>query len=59
MTGVLIGILEKNSKNNMDEETFEQAKENDLTLEEAEDLQEFKDETELEGEEALEVWQEL
>ena len=43
----------------MDEETFEQAKENDLSLDEAEDLQDFKDETGLEGDEALEVWQEL
>ena len=43
----------------MDEETFETAKENDLNLEETEDLQEFKDETGLEGDEALEVWQDL
>jgi hypothetical protein len=43
----------------MDEETFELAKENDLSLEEAEGLQDFKDETGLEGNEALEVWQEL
>ena len=43
----------------MDEETFELAKENDLSLEEAEELQEFKDETGLEGEEALELWQDL
>jgi hypothetical protein len=33
----------------MDEETFEQAKENDLSLDEAEELQDFKDETGLEG----------
>ena len=39
----------------MDEETFEQAKENDLSLDEAEELQEFKDETGLEGDDALEV----
>ena len=43
----------------MDEETFELAKENDLSLEEAEELQDFKDETGLEGDEALEVWREL
>jgi len=43
----------------MDEDTFEQAKENDLSLEEAEELQDFKDETGLEGDEALEVWQDL
>ncbi len=40
-------------------ETFETAKENDLSLEEAEELQEFKDETGLEGDEALEIWQDL
>jgi type III secretion system FlhB-like substrate exporter len=43
----------------MDEEIFEIAKENDLSLEEAEDLQELKDETGLDDEEALEVWQNL
>lgn len=43
----------------MDEETFEVAKENDLSLEEAEELQEFKDETGLEVDEALEIWQGL
>ena len=43
----------------MDEETFETAKENDLSLEEAEELQDFKDETGLEGEEALEIWRDL
>jgi hypothetical protein len=43
----------------MDEEIFEIAKENDLTLEEAEELQDFKDETGLDGDEALEVWQDL
>ena len=43
----------------MDEETFEVAKENDLSLEEAEQLQEFKDETGLDGDEALEIWQDL
>jgi hypothetical protein len=43
----------------MDSETFEQAKENDLSLDEAEELQDFKDETGLEDDEALELWQEL
>ena len=43
----------------MDEETFELAKENDLTLEEAEELQEFKDDTGLDGDDALEVWRDL
>lgn len=43
----------------MDEETFEIAKDNDLSLDEAEELQDFKDETGLDADEALEVWQEL
>ena len=43
----------------MDEETFETAKENDLSLEEAQELQDFKDESGLEGDEALDVWREL
>ena len=43
----------------MDEETFEKARENDLSIEEAEELQDFKDKTGLEGDEALEVWQNL
>jgi hypothetical protein len=43
----------------IDEETFEQAKENDLSLDEAEEFQEFKDETGLEGDEALEIWQDI
>ena len=43
----------------MDEETFELAKENDLSLDEAEELQEFRDETGLDGDEALEIWQDL
>ena len=37
----------------MDEETFETAKENDLSLDEAESLQEFKDESGLGGEEQV------
>lgn len=43
----------------MDDKVFEKAKENDLSLEEAEELQDFKDETGLEGDEALEIWQDL
>ena len=43
----------------MEEEIFETAKENDLSLEETEDLQDFKNETGLDGDEALEVWQNL
>lgn len=43
----------------MDEETFEIAKDNDLSLEEAEELQDFVDETGLDVDEALEVWQDL
>ncbi len=51
--------LECLSGNFMDSETFELAKENDLSLDEAEELQEFMDETGLDGDEALELWQEL
>lgn len=43
----------------MDDETFEIAKENDLSLEEAEKLQEVIDETGLDADEALEISQEL
>jgi len=43
----------------MDEETFEVAKENDLSLDEAEQLQEVVDDTGLDADEALEVMQEL
>lgn len=43
----------------MDNETFETAKENDLSLEEAEKLQEVIDETGLNAEEVLEISQEL
>ena len=39
----------------MDEETFEVAKENDLSLEEAEQLQELIDDTGLEADEAIEL----
>jgi len=43
----------------MNEKTFEIAKENDLSLEEAEQLQEVIDETGLDAEEALEIAQDL
>jgi hypothetical protein len=43
----------------MDEETFEIAKDNDLSLEEAEELQEFADENGLDTDDALEIWQDL
>jgi hypothetical protein len=43
----------------MNEETFEIAKDNDLSFEEAEQLQEVIDETGLDADEALEVWQDL
>jgi len=43
----------------MDEEIFEIAKDNDLSLDEAEELQDFKEETGLDADEALEVWQDL
>ncbi len=41
----------------MDEETFEIAKDNDLSFEEAEDLQNLKDETRLDTDDALEMQQ--
>lgn len=43
----------------MDEETFEIAKENDLSLEEAQELQAFAEEWDLDLDEAFEIWQEL
>jgi len=43
----------------MDEEVFEIAKEQDLSLDEAEQLQEVIDETGLDADEALEIWQDL
>ena len=43
----------------MDEEVFEIAKDNDLTFEEAEQLQEVMDETGLDAEDALEISQDL
>ena len=39
----------------MDDEVFEVAKENDLTLDEAEELQELVDDTSLDPEEAAEL----
>ena len=42
----------------MDEELFELAKENDLTLDEAQEIQDLADELGLDLEEALEIWQE-
>ena len=43
----------------MEEEIFELAKDNDLSLDEAEELQDFVEETGLDPDDALEVWQEL
>lgn len=43
----------------MDEETFEIAKENDLSFEEAEQLQEVMNETGLDAEDAIEISQNL
>lgn len=43
----------------MNEEKFEIAKENDLSFDEAEQLQEVIDETGLDADEALEISQEL
>jgi hypothetical protein len=43
----------------MDSEIFEIAKDNDLSFEEAEELQDFKEETGLDSDEALEIWQDL
>jgi len=43
----------------MDSETFELAKDNDLSLDEAEELQEVIDDTGLDADEALELWQNL
>jgi len=42
----------------MDEELFELAKDNDLTLDEAQEVQDMADEMGLDLEEALEIWQE-
>lgn len=43
----------------MDEEIFEIAKDNDLSLDEAKELQEFAEENGLDPDEALEIWQDL
>lgn len=42
----------------MDEELFELAKENDLTLAEAQEVQDMSDETGVDLADALELWQE-
>ena len=43
----------------MDDEVFEKAKEEDMSKDEAEELQELMDETGLDVDEAHELWQEL
>jgi hypothetical protein len=43
----------------MDEEIFEIAKDNDLSFDEAEQLQEVMDDTGLDADEALEIFQDL
>ena len=43
----------------MDDEVFEIAKDNDLSLDEAEELQDFIDESGLDPDDAYEIWQEL
>ncbi|MCX6756565.1 MAG: hypothetical protein NTW35_00190 [Candidatus Nomurabacteria bacterium] len=43
----------------MDEEVFEKAKEEDMSMDEAEELQELVDETGLDVDEAHELWQEM
>ncbi len=42
----------------MDEELFELAKDNDLTHDEAQEVQDLADETGLDLDDALEIWQE-
>jgi len=42
----------------MDEELFELAKDNDLTLDEAQEVQDLADELGVDIEDALEIWQE-
>jgi len=42
----------------MDDDVFEKAKEEDLDIDEAEELQEFVDETGLDVDEAYELWEE-
>ena len=41
----------------MDEELFELAKDNDLTLDEAQEVQDLADEMSVDLDEALELWQ--
>jgi hypothetical protein len=41
----------------MDEELFELAKENDLTLDEAQEVQDIADEAGVDLDDALEIWQ--
>lgn len=43
----------------MDDEVFEKAKEEDMSKEEAEELQELMDETGLDADEAYELWSEM
>lgn len=43
----------------MDEEVFEKAKDEDLDIEEAEELQELMDETGLDVDDAFEIMQEI
>ena len=43
----------------MDEEVFEIAKDNDLSFEEAEQLQEVMDNTGLDADDSLEIYQDL
>jgi len=43
----------------MDEEIFEIAKDNDLSIDEAEEVQNLADETGLDADDAFELWQEM
>ena len=43
----------------MDEELFEFAKDNDLSFDEAEEVQNFAEEEGFDLDEALEIWQEM
>jgi hypothetical protein len=43
----------------MDDEVFEKAKEEDMSKDEAEELQNFAEEWDLDPNEALEIWQDL
>lgn len=44
----------------MDEETFEKAKEEDLTMDEAQELQDFMDENGIDNvDDAFEIWSEM